>query len=242
MKVSLIIPAHNEQDLIEDTIEQIEKTLDVDYEIVVVNDHSSDLTVKIVEDLAKKFSNIRLVHNTLDGCFGNALRVGFEKAQGEFVVPVMADLSDDVTTIKSMHEKAKEGFDVVCGSRYMKGGKKIGGPLLKSLFSRFFGTTLNLLVCMPTNDVANAFKMYNRKMLEGLDLRSSWFDISAEIPIKAYFKKYKITQVPTVWHDRKKGQSKFDIRKVGGNYFKLYFWAIRNHLRNQFFNRRNQRL
>ncbi|MEK6575481.1 MAG: glycosyltransferase family 2 protein, partial [Chloroflexota bacterium] len=70
----------------------------------------------------------------------------------------MADLCDDISTINLMLDKATEGYDIICGSRYMLGGKKIGGPVLKSLFSKFYGMTLNFFIGIPTNDIANAFK------------------------------------------------------------------------------------
>lgn len=230
MKYSVIIPAHNEEASIAKTIEIIEKTLNIDYELVVVNDHSQDSTVDIVKNLINKYPNLRLVDNVKPGCFGNALKTGFENAKGDYFVPVMADLCDDIITITEMTEKAEEGYDIICGSRYMSGGKKIGGPALQTFFSRTFGLSLHYLIGIPTLDTANAFKMYNRNIFAKIEINAAWFEISAEITLKAFFKHAKITEVPTTWRDRKEGTSKFNISHVAGGYFKIFFWAIEKYL------------
>lgn len=226
MLFSIIIPAHNEEASISQTIEAAQKTVQPGFEIVVVNDHSTDQTCQVVKNLALKYSNIKLVDNLKEPCFANALLTGFNNAQGEFVVPVMADLCDEMQTINEMAQKAKDGCDIIAGSRYIKGGKKIGGPMLKSLFSRTFGCALYYLIAIPTNDVANAFKMYRSNLVKSLNLETKWFEISAEITLKAFFRGAKVTEVPTTWRDRTSGESKFYITKVGKSYIKLFFWAL----------------
>lgn len=226
MKFSIIIPAHNEEGNIEQVIRRLEEAVHLEYEIVVVDDHSNDSTAEIVRRLALEYPNINLVSNHRDAGFANALKTGFEKTRSEIVVPVMADLCDDPNTINRMHEKAKEGFDIVCGSRYMKGGRKIGGPRLKSFFSRFVGISLHLITGIPMHDISNSFKLYRKKVIESIDIESSGFEISAEIPLKAYFLGYKITEIPTTWMNRKEGESKFEIIKHGSRYLKLYLWAL----------------
>ncbi len=138
----------------------------------------------------------------------------------------MADLCDNPQTINKMYGRSKEGFDIVCGSRYMKGGRKIGGHRLKSFFSRFVGISLYLLIGIPTQDISNSFKLYRKKVLDAINIESKGFEISVEIPLKAYFLGYKITEIPTTWLNRKEGESKFEIIKHGSRYVKLYLWAI----------------
>lgn len=227
MKVSIIIPAHNEAASITDTIRQLEAALKLDYEIIVVDDHSTDQTAQVVKGLSREFGNIGLVPNINQPGFARALKTGFGAANGELVVPVMADLCDDPQTIPKMYEKMSEGFDVVCGSRYMPGGKKIGGPGAKTFFSRFVSLSLHFLIKIPTHDVANAFKMYKKEVISALVINAEGFEISAEIPLKAFFAGYKIAEVPTTWLDRKSGKSKFNVVKQGQCYLKLYLWALR---------------
>jgi glycosyltransferase involved in cell wall biosynthesis len=161
MDLSIIIPAHNEQDNIIDLIEKIGHSIDISHELVIVNDHSIDRTVELVNAMSKRYHNIKLVENVFKRGLANTLKVGFNSATAEVVIPVMADLCDEPNTINRMYEKTQEGFDIVCGSRYMKGGRKIGGPRIKSFFSRFVGISLHLFTGIPTQDISNSFKLYD---------------------------------------------------------------------------------
>ncbi|HOM26162.1 MAG TPA: glycosyltransferase family 2 protein [bacterium] len=224
--LSIIIPARNEEENIKETIESIIPNINIEEtEIIVVNDHSEDRTENIVSQLCKKYNFLKIVRNEKEPGFANTLKTGFENAKGEFVLPVMADLCDQPETIKKMVKKAKEGFDLICGSRYSKKGKKIGGPKIQSLFSRFVGVSLYYLIGIPTKDCPNAFKMYRRTILNSLNLKSKGFSISMEACLKFFFSGYKICEVPTIWYGRKKGKSKFKLSKTLP-YVKLYFWAI----------------
>ena len=226
MKISIIVPAHNEEDSITDIISSIEQTVSLEHELVVINDHSTDRTVELVQGLKAKFSNLRLVENNSEKGFANALRTGFKEANSQLVVPVMADFCDELSTINQMYNKITQGYDVVCGSRYMKGGKHIGGPKIKGFFSSLVGRSLKFLLNLPTHDISNAFKMYRKEVLDSLILESQAYEISMEIPLKAYYAGFKVTQVPTVWRGRKRGKSSFKIFKLLPSYLKLYIWAI----------------
>ncbi len=226
MKINIVIPAHNEEGVIADTIRSIEKELSLDYEIIVVNDHSSDDTGSVVRELMKQYQNLRLIDNDWDKGFANALKKGFSVCSAELIIPVMADLCDDPRTINEMHLKATQGFDIVAGSRYMKGGLKSGGPLLQSFFSRFVGCSLGYLIGIPTFDVSNSFKCYRKSVLDAIKPKSRGFEISMEITLKAYFAGFSITEVPTFWRGRFIGKSKFYLFKVASAYIQLYFWAI----------------
>jgi len=226
MKLSIVIPAHNEQDNISDIINRIENSLDIDYELVVVNDHSIDATGEIVDKLSQKYKNIRLVENKLAQGFANAIKTGFHNVLGDMVILVMADLCDELSTIKIMFHKINEGYDVVCGSRYIKGGARLGGSKIKGFFSCFVGQSLYCLLRLPTHDIANAFKMYRKKVIESIHIESEGFEISMEIPLKAYYLGFKITEVPTAWKERSKGKSSFRMLKLLPAYLKLYLWAI----------------
>lgn len=228
MKITIVIPAHNEEDVIGQTISNIEKTLTLDYEIIVVDDHSSDRTSMIVDELSKRYRNLTLVKNDKERGFANALKKGFSSVRSELVIPVMADSCDDPLTIYSMYEESLKGFCVVCGSRYMRTGQKIGGPKLQSFFSKFVGRSLKHLIAIPTSDVSNSFKCYRKEVLDSVTIEARAFEISMEITLKAYFKGFSITEVPTIWRGRSMGKSKFYLFKVAPNYIKFYLWAIFN--------------
>jgi len=226
VKLSIVIPAYNEEGNIANVINRIEESLDLEYELIVVNDHSQDRTRQKVEELALRYNNIKLIDNDLPRGFANAMKAGFASARTEVVIPVMGDLCDDLVTIKKMFAKINEGYDIVCGSRYIKGGARINGSKIKGLFSYFAGWSLQILLGLPTHDIANAFKMYRKKVIDSIDIHSRGFEISMEIPLKAYDQGFKITEVPTVWRERTKGKSSFSILKLLPDYLKLYLWAI----------------
>lgn len=232
MKLSIVIPAHNEQENIAGVIDEIERSLcGIDYELLVVSDHSTDSTAELVGKLSQKYNNIRLVENKLDKGFANALKTGFASVNADVVIPVMGDLCDDLSTIKIMLEKIDQGYDVVCGARYIKGGARLGGARLKGLLSSFAGSSLYHLLGVPTRDIANAFKMYRKKVIDSVKIESKGFEVSMEIPLKAYYLGFKITEVPTVWKERTKGKSSFKMFKLLPSYLKLYLWAILKKLR-----------
>lgn len=224
--LSIVIPARNEEETIAETINNLSKHIDLHQtEIIVVDDHSTDATAEVVNRISKNNPEIRLVTNLNKPGFASALKTGFSYARGEFVLPVMADGCDDPGTIPIMVEKARSGYDLVCGCRYMKGGKKYGGPILQSIFSKFVCLSLYYLACLPTRDVSNAFKMYRRRILHSICLKETGFAISMEATLGFYFKGYRICDVPTRWYGRKKGKSKFKLSKTFP-YVKLYVRAL----------------
>lgn len=246
MNFSIIIPAHNEEDSLEEIISSLENTLsatealasaadsmagDDDFEILIVNDHSTDKTVSTVQELMGKYSNIKLLNNLGKKGFGPTLITGFKQAKGEFLIPVMADGCDDPDTIKKMYKKAEEGYDLICASRYTKRGKRIGGSRLKGFFSKFVGKSLHFFIRIPTTDIANAFKLYRKNALQKIEIEEdSDFAISMEIALKMYYQGFKIAEVPTYWEGRKQGKSKFKIFEVVPFYLKWYLRAIMKHI------------
>lgn len=231
MMLSLIVPLHNEEENIIDLIDKIEGSLNFGYELLVVNDHSHDRTRILVTELSRKYDNIRLVDNGLEAGFANVLMTGFREAIGDVVVPVMGDLCDDLATIKKMLTKIEEGYDIVCGSRYIKGGRRQGGSKLKGFLSCWGGRFLHFILGLPTSDISNAFKMYRKSVLNSIDIKAKGFEISMEIPLKAFYKGFKITEVPTVWKERAKGKSNFKVLKLLPDYIGLFLWAIFKRIR-----------
>lgn len=225
-RLAIVIPAHNEEASLSATISNLEGIVTVLHEVVVVNDHSSDNTVNIVRELSGKFNNIRLVDNDTESGFTNAIKKGFSEVKGDIVVLVMADSCDDPHSINKMYEKILEGYDVVCASRYMKHGRKLGGRFLQSLLSRWSGLSLCFLTGIPTHDTSNAFKMYRKEALDSIEIKEAGFACSLEIVVKLFLKGFKITEIPTVWKDRVAGVSSFNLGKVLRSYLHWYFWAL----------------
>ena len=166
MKTSIVIPAHNEEESIAATVQSVLDSVTVPYELLVVADHCTDGTERIIQEFAARHPQITMLRNTeRRGSFSNSVITGYKAATGDCIVTVMADLCDDPATINAMTKKIEEGYDVVCGSRYIKGGRKIGGPWLQDKLSRLVCITLKLLTNVPTWDAANSYKMYRSSVL-----------------------------------------------------------------------------
>jgi len=216
MKLSIIIPAYNEEEIIEKTIE---KTYDIlnkkkyDFEIIVVNDNSDDRTGKIIDSLSKTNKKIKPIHkksNTKGPTgMGSALKFGFKHCKGDIIIPLMADLSDNPNDIPQLVKKIFNGFDVVCGSRFIKGSKVVGYPKTKMLFNRFYNRLFAFLFSLDVRDISNAFKAYRKKVIDVIKPKSNNFAITSEILLWAQIHEFKITEVPVSWHGRTKGESKF---------------------------------
>lgn len=160
----------------------------------------------------------------------NAVKTGLESCSTQTAVAViMADLSDDLNDINTMYQLiADDKFDVVCGSRYMRGGRQIGGPPIKSMMSRTAGLSLHYLAGIPTHDATNNFKMYRGSFLGATQIQSqAGFEIGLEMVVKAYVGGYRIGEIPTTWRDRVAGTSRFNIRKWLPHYLRWYRYAFR---------------
>lgn len=233
--LTILIPSRNEEDNIVSTLEQLNKKVKIPHEIIVVDD-SSDSTEKLVKDYSKAHKNVKMIHgkpNTI--IFSKAIKIGRNLASGEFIVIVMADLCDDPRTINLMYKKITEGWDIVCGSRYMRGGSKKGGPSVQSFFSTVVCLSLHYVTGISTKDVSNAFKMYRKNILEGVRIgNKNGVEISMIITLQAYFKGAKITEIPTRWIGRTLGQSKFKIIQRTPKYSRIYIWAVKNTIRKAF--------
>lgn len=227
MKLSIIIPVFREEKNIKKTLQRIQKMVHTSHEILIVYDDVCDLTYPVVKEYihTNKNKSITLVQNASGNKKGvmNAIKTGFSYSRGDAIVVLMADLSDDIAQIDTMYQLFTKGFDIVCASRYMKGGKKIGGPFIKTFLSKLAGLTLFYFFHIPTHDSTNAFKLYNRKIFKKITVESTGgFEYSLEIVVKAYKAGFAIAEIPTTWRDRVVGNSNFKILAWIPQYLKWY--------------------
>ena len=231
MKISVVIPAHNEEECIESTIRDIHQTLQkqqISHEIVVVNDNSTDQTTSILEQLSQEITVIQLLENQPPNGFGFAVRYGLQTAQGEFVAIMMADASDDPEDLVYFYQKAEAGgYDAVFGHRFLKDGKVIDYPLLKLLLNRITNWLICLLFASRYSDTTNAFKLYRRSTLEGLQpYLSHHFNLTVELPLKVLVRGYSYAVVPNSWRNRKEGESKLKIKEMGSRYWFIILYCL----------------
>jgi len=219
---------YNEADNFPSLYKAVKDNIKTPHKLVVVYDFDEDNTLPVARKYAKKDKSVVLHKNTIAKGALNALKSGFDYVSSGPVLIIMADLSDDLSMVDAMYEKHLEGAAVVCGSRYMKGGKQLGGPLLKRSLSRLAGVSLYWVRRLPTHDVTNNFKMYDKALLESITIESQGgFEIAMEITVKAFHKHLKIVELPTTWRDRTSGETKFQLWAWLPSYLHWYFHALR---------------
>ncbi len=227
-QLSLVLPVYNEGENITEALEEISKQVGQDYEICLVYDFEEDSTLVPARKAQTRLGlPIRYLRNKYGRGVLNAMKTGFEETTAEYVVVTMADLSDPPSVINAMMQKAREGSDIVCASRYMSGGRQIGGPLIKRTLSRLAGVSLYHLIRIPTHDITNNFKLYRRRVLDAIVIESKGgFELGMELVIKGHFQGYKISEVATCWRDRTAGQSRFRLMKWLPRYLYWYWYAL----------------
>jgi dolichol-phosphate mannosyltransferase len=231
MKLSVVIPAHNEGASVGVTVRDLSHRLaaeKIDYEIVCINDHSSDDTEDVLRRLCCELPQVRYFNNPYGSGFGLAVRRGLETFTGDAVAIYMADASDAPEDLVSFFRTMlSEDVDCVFGSRFMEGGKVIDYPLPKLILNRIANHWIRLLFNLRYNDITNAFKLYRRHVIEGIQpILSHHFNLTVELPLKAIIRGYRYSIVPNRWINRKTGESKLKIQEMGSRYLFIVLYCL----------------
>jgi dolichol-phosphate mannosyltransferase len=231
-ELSIVVPVYNEGEAVEPVLRALHAGVSTSHEIVVVYDFDGDSTVPVIRRLAAEIPGIRGLRNELGRGVLNAMRAGIAGTSAPYVLISMADGSDEPHIVDSMVALARNGADVVAASRYMRGGRQIGGPVIKRLMSRGAGLSLHWIAGVPTHDPTNNFKLYGRSFLEATPIESTaGFELALELTVKATLDGRRVAEVPTTWRDRTAGQSNFKLRKWLPHYLRWYAAALRGRLR-----------
>ena len=224
------MPVYNEGKVISETLRRVETEIKIPHELLIIYDMDGDTTLAPVKRLQKKYPSVKLAKNIYGKGALNALKTGIKKSKGEAVCVMMADLTDDPKILNGMYRKYLEGFDVVAASRYMAGGRQLGGPLIKRILTQTAGLSLHFLVGLPTHDATNSFRLYSKKFLDSVKIESDGgFELAIELTVKAHFWGYKVGEVPTTWRYLAK-ESRFYLAKWLPKYLKWYLWAVNRRL------------
>jgi hypothetical protein len=226
-RYSIVVPVFNEHEVIGTFCEKAVAELPPGYELLICYDMDHDSTLPALAAIPseKKPPCIRLIKNDLGRGVRYAIEAGMRSAQNPVVLVMMADVSDDTSSVPEMIRKCEAGADVVCASRYMKGGAQIGGPRLKAFLSRMAGLSLYWIGALPVHDPTNSFKAYRKSFLDRTKIESTaGFSLGIELTVKAHVMGGRVEEVPTVWRDRSAGQSRFKLM----NWLPMYFhWYVR---------------
>ncbi|MBT5265266.1 MAG: glycosyltransferase family 2 protein [Rhodospirillaceae bacterium] len=227
--LSVIIPAHNEEGQLEETVRALVDALssaEISHEILVINDNSTDKTEDILARLTEEISGLSYMNNDPPNGFGFAIRAGLSAFKGDCVALVMADGSDDPNDLVAFFRKRQEGYDCVFGTRFSRQSKVVDYPLPKLLLNRLGNLLIRTLFWMGYNDTTNAFKLYGRNVIAGLQpLLAYDFNLTVELPLKAIARGYSYAVVPNSWRNRKEGVSKFKVDELAARYLFIIFYC-----------------
>ena len=229
-RYSIVLPVYNEADNIGPWCGKAKAELPFGYELLVCYDFEEDTTIAALASMPpeQKPPTVRLIRNDLGRGVRYAIEAGMRAATAPVVLVMMADLSDDFSRVEEMVCRAEAGADVVCASRYVKGGRQVGGPWLKGLLSHVAGVTLHCFAGVPTHDPTNSFKAYRLDFLRRTPIESTaGFCLGIELTVKAHFGGGRVEEVPAVWRDRMAGRSRFRLLAWLPLYLRWYWWAIR---------------
>ena len=234
--LTIVVPVRNESENLRGVFSYFNDNLQkVNFEVIFINDFSSDNTLKKIEELNQEYKNFKVFDNKRKG-LGGAISLGIEKARGDYVAIMMADQSDDINDLIEYHKLMQsEEYDAILGSRFLKNSKIIDYPIQKLVLNRIFNKFVSLIFWNKYNDYTNAFKIYNAKVLKNmLPFVSESFNIFLEMPLKVISRKYSYQIVSINWYNRKLGSAKFNIKELRAKYlFTLIYCFIEKVLLNK---------
>jgi dolichol-phosphate mannosyltransferase len=233
MKLSVVIPAYNEEETVAETVEGLVATLareEIEHEVIVVDDSSSDGTAAVVEAIAAANPRVRCLRSPYRNGFGFAVRAGLEEFEGDAVAIVMADGSDSPEDLVSYQRLLEEGYECAFGSRFVHGSRVVDYPRSKLIMNRIVNFAIRVLFRHGYNDTTNAFKAYRREVIENVQpFLSHHFNLTVELPLKAIVRGYSYGIVPISWTNRKAGTSKLSLNEMGSRYLFIVLYVFLEH-------------
>jgi dolichol-phosphate mannosyltransferase len=233
MKLSVVIPVHNEVASVADTIVSVDSVLEeaaIEHEIIAVDDASRDGTGELLERMAVENERLQPVRSPYPRGYGFAVRAGIDAFEGDALAIVMGDGSDDPRDLVLYYRVLEAGYDCAFGSRFMPGAEVSGYPLFKRVLNRLANGVIRILFRHGYNDTTNAFKAYRREAVEAIQpLLSHHFNLTVEMPLKAVVRGFSYAIVPTSWRNRGAGESKLALREMGSRYVFIVLYVFLEH-------------
>jgi dolichol-phosphate mannosyltransferase len=235
VKLSVVIPAQGEEDSVGVTVERTVDALEreaIDYELIVVDDHSTDGTADVVDRIGAENPRVRCVRSRYEPGFGLAVRAGLDEFTGDAVAIMMADGSDHPEDLVRYHHELEEGWECVFGSRFVRGARVSSYPRVKLVINRLANWFIRFIFRHHYNDTTNAFKAYRREVIDRVQpLLSNHFNLTVELPLKAIVRGHTYGIVPISWRNRRAGESKLALQEMGSRYaFIVLYVFLERHL------------
>jgi dolichol-phosphate mannosyltransferase len=226
-RVSVVIPACNEGQQILPVLDRLLDSVRLPCEVLVVVDRDDDTTLTALAGYGTHDARVRCLVNSYGPGPANAIRFGIGAAVAPVAVVTMADGCDDPRQIDELAGLVERGVAVAAASRYMPGGRQLGGPLVKVVMARLAGTSLALLAGTGTRDATNSFKAYSTEFVKavGIDSRHG-FEVGIELTAKARRARCPVAEIPTTWRDRQAGSSNFKLVRWIPKYLRWYWFAF----------------
>ena len=234
--LSIVIPCKNEEkNIIKMVTALIRAIKHINFEIVLINDFSTDKTQYIIKKLSNDTKGV-FSYNNINSGIGHAIELGINKSSGDFLAIMMADSSDDPNDlIKYYNLISTQNLDAVFGSRFTKSSQVIDYPIKKLILNRLFNYLVKIILLSKYNDFTNAFKIYKLSSLKQIQpFISKKFNIFLEIPVKIIIYNFNYKIIPINWYNRKLGITKFRIKELGSQYlFTLFYILKKKFLKNK---------
>jgi dolichol-phosphate mannosyltransferase len=229
-RVTVVIPAYNEGETIVAVLDRIFEAVTLPVEVCVVVDDPHDDTMPALKEYQEFEPRLKPVINTYGRGPANAIRYGIDHAAAPVIVVTMADGCDDATQIDVLTRLVERGVVVAAASRYARTGQQVGGPLFKGFLSRMAGKSLYYLARVGTRDATNSFKAYSTEFVRAVGIESDQgFEIGIELVAKARRAREPVAELPTIWLERRAGDSNFKLKAWLTHYLRWYLFAFGRH-------------
>lgn len=207
--VDIVIPVYNEGANIIATLDSLKAALEFRARILICYDHDTDDTLAALAGYDPAPLALVPVHNRGRGVMG-AVTTGLAATTASCVIVMPADDDYNASKLNEMIRQHRKGYDIVAASRFMAGGRMVGGPMLKVMLVRAADWFMRYIARMPTHDASNGFRLFSRRVIDHIPIESDrGFAYSIELLVKAHRLGWPITEVPVDWYERKAGQSRF---------------------------------
>ena len=223
--LSIIIPVRNEAQNITPLVLQLSEILSnrahLEYEVIFIDDYSSDNTVALLNAISQKNSAIKVIEKQFEKIgVGVSFKLGVSHCKGEIILVMDADFSHNPADIPKLLNELNEETDLVIGSRYIKGSRYYIQSSRKVL-SKLFNSFLKHLFRVPISDITSGFRLVKKTKLLNLKLTAEKFDIHPEINLKAALSNFQIKEVPIEFIQRRRGKSKLNYMPMLLRYCRL---------------------